>query len=111
MVNSGYFDISDKIRVHWQIHYLGQDVLIILSGGDAHIGSVSYGDEHHTGFWARGIHKEYHITKPIADVLTKRFPNRAIVVVAGMHYDNLTPELIEKIINACLHWAGSIEAL
>jgi ABC-type sugar transport system substrate-binding protein len=90
---------------------LGNDILVVLSGGSAHIGAVamaqprpSLADPRKVGATSSVYtyvgHKEDVIAKTMAEKLAK-FLNRKVVVVAGIHWDNLRDEEIEMIVNMC----------
>ena len=75
---------------------------ITIAGGDkSHIGAVSIADE------AGNIdtttfpnHKEGIIAEAWAKALHEKY-NQPVVVSAGIHYDNITKDGIELVVNTC----------
>jgi gallate decarboxylase subunit D len=89
----------------------GRDMLIYLTGGQAHIGAVAVGvlqpDDEDLGDaddkgWVFRFpgHKEYIVAKPMAERLSKAY-NCNVVIVAGMHWDKLSEDEIQKVIGLC----------
>lgn len=89
----------------------GEDVLVLLTGGRPHIGAVgiaqvrsSLRDPQETSstgsvFTLLG-HKEDFIAKKMAEDLSKKL-RRNVVVVAGMHWDDLREQDIHSVIRLC----------
>ena len=101
----GRFEISATVEA------LGEDLLIVLKGGKSHIGAVAIGEPRPSlrdegKISATGSvytflgHKEDVIAKEMAEEVAKGLRKRT-VVVAGMHWDEISPEEIEKVIEAC----------
>jgi gallate decarboxylase subunit D len=98
-----------ELRAHVTI--MGNDILVVLLGGSAHIGAVamaeprpSLADPRKAGATSSVYtyvgHKEDMIAKTMAEKLAKDL-NRKAVVVAGIHWDNLKEEEIAMIVNMC----------
>lgn len=87
-----------RINVNLKAMFVGDDLLVILSGGDRpHIGAVSYcetNDESYTKSFK--FHKDYvlsdYFSKKIKDVFNNNF-----VVCAGVHLDNITKDEISQV--------------
>jgi hypothetical protein len=108
------FSVSQrKGRFELQAHIsiLGKDILVVLSGGVAHIGAVamaqprpSLADPRKAGATSSVYtyvgHREDVIAKAMSEKLVKIL-NRKVAVVAGIHWDNLKDEEIEIIVNMC----------
>jgi hypothetical protein len=101
----GRFELRARVSI------LGNDILVVLSGGSAHIGAVamaqarpSIADPQKAGATSSVYtyvgHKEDIIAKAMSETLAKVL-NRKVVVVAGIHWDNLRDEEIEIIVNMC----------
>lgn len=93
------------------IHLLGEDLLVIFEGGKAHIGAVSMAQPRPSLKDPREIastasvftyvgHKEDVIAKEMAEEFSRAL-NRKVVVVAGLHWDNIRPEEIEEVKGIC----------
>ncbi|MHA0858001.1 prenylated flavin chaperone LpdD [Paenibacillus sp. CMAA1364] len=83
-----------------EIH-VGRDVMLIITGGDAHIGAVStaYPTPEGIDIQTSNIpgHKEYTITEALAQQAVEVL-NRTVTVSAGIHYDDLTTAEIDAIV-------------
>ncbi|USB31580.1 hypothetical protein [Paenibacillus sp. YPG26] len=87
------------IRVEYR--EIGSDILLIITGGDAHIGAVStsyssgkFPAEVHTA--AVPGHKEHLLSADFAWRASKRL-NRTVTVVMGIHYDNLSSVGVDEV--------------
>ena len=101
--NQGEYDIEANVRS------IGEDLLVAISGGEKpHIGAVavaqprpSLKDPTVTSATASVIcyvgHKEDDLAKHAAEKLAAAF-NTRVVVTAGIHWDNLSEEGIQKVI-------------
>ncbi len=103
---------KNRFKVVAAIHEIGPDILVAVWGGNRpHIGAIgmaqarqSLRDEERTAatssvFTLLG-HKEDLIVKPLSEEITRRF-GRNSVVVAGIHWDNLTDDEIETAEKLC----------
>jgi hypothetical protein len=108
---TGKIKITGTITVNFMITRFGKDLLIALSGGEEHIGAVSIHTPFQVKSWRRPEHKEYILTEKIKEVLTPLLPHRAVVILAGIHYDHLREEEIELIVKKCGEWAEKIPEL
>ena len=100
---TGSCDIEAGVRL------IGDDLLVAIWGGEKpHIGAVSVAqprpslrDPSKTSATASVIcllgHKEDEIAKAVSEVLAAAL-DRQVVVTAGIHWDNIEPEGIQKII-------------
>lgn len=102
---------DDRFEVSAAVHVLGRDVLVVLAGGALHIGAVGIGQPRASLKYEGKIsstgsvftilgHKEDVIAKSMSEELAKSL-NRTAVVVAGIHWDKLTAEELDRIINIC----------
>ena len=100
-----------RFEVLAHVSLLGNDILAVLSGGVAHIGAIamaqprpSIADPRKAGATSSVYtyvgHKEDIIAKTMSETLAKGL-NRKVVVVAGIHWDNLKDEEIEVIVKLC----------
>jgi hypothetical protein len=99
----GEYDVEAHVRS------IGEDLLVAISGGEKpHIGAVaaaqprpSLKDPTVTSATASVIcyvgHKEDELAKRAAEKLASSF-NTRVVVTAGIHWDNLSEEGIQKVI-------------
>ncbi len=101
--NEGEYDIAAYVR------QIGQDILVAIWGGDKpHIGAVamaqprpSLRDPEVTSSTASVFayvgHKEDDLAKAAAEILAATLKTN-VVVAAGIHWDNLPPEGIQRVI-------------
>ena len=101
--SEGQYDLSASVR------QIGQDVLVAIWGGEKpHIGAVamaqprpSLKDPEVTSSTASVFsyvgHKEDELAKAAAEILAAAMKTN-VVVAAGIHWDNLPPAGIQKII-------------
>lgn len=103
------FEASDgELSVYGLWQRLGQDYLLSLWGGAAHIGAVgmaqsrpSLADSARLSATASVYcylgHKEDSVVKTASERLAAAL-NARVVVVAGLHWDNLQPVQIERVL-------------
>jgi gallate decarboxylase subunit D len=101
------WESSYNIEAH--VHVIGNDILVAIWGGDkAHIGAISVAeprpsldDPQATSATASVIcmlgHKEDDVAKKISILLASRL-NARVVVTAGMHWEKINDEGIDKVI-------------
>jgi hypothetical protein len=101
--SEGAYDISASVR------RIGPDILVAIWGGEKpHIGAVamaqprpSLKDPEVTSATASVFayvgHKEDELAKAAAEILAATLKTN-VVVAAGIHWDNLTPEAIQRVI-------------
>ncbi len=81
---------------------VGRDILVILSGGESHIGAIGLGvcydrDKANSSVITVHGHKEDDLVKKAAYRLSKAL-RRNVAVSAGIHYDDLTGNDISAIL-------------
>ena len=101
--DTGEYDLSASVRL------IGEDVLVAIWGGEVpHIGAVavaqprpSLKDPRVTSASASVIclvgHKEDELVKAAAEILSAALETQ-VVVTAGIHWDNLAPDAIQRIV-------------
>jgi gallate decarboxylase subunit D len=101
--DTGAYDLSASVRL------IGEDVLVAIWGGEIpHIGAVavaqprpSLKDPQVTSATASVIclagHKEDELVKAAAEILAAALETQ-VVVTAGIHWDNLAPDAIQRIV-------------
>ncbi len=101
--DTGAYDLTASVRL------IGADVLVAIWGGEKpHIGAVaiaqprpSLKDPQVTSATASVIclmgHKEDELVKAAAEILAAALETR-VVVTAGIHWDNLAPDAIQRIV-------------
>ncbi len=101
--NEGEYDLSASVR------QIGRDLLVAIWGGEKpHIGAVamaqprpSLKDPEVTSSTASVFayvgHKEEDLAKAAAEILSATLETN-VVVSAGIHWDNLSPEGIQRVI-------------
>ena len=101
--NEGAYDLEAGVR------FVGQDFLVAIWGGEKpHIGAVSVAqprpsltDAKITSATASVIclpgHKEDELAKAVSEILAAAL-NTSVVVTAGIHWDNISKDGIQKVI-------------
>ncbi len=106
-----YFVHTEESQFNFSAHIqlIGKDILVSIFGGEApHIGAVamaqprpSLKDPNVTSATSSVFtyigHKEDDLAKKSAETLASVF-NTNVVVTAGIHWDNLLPEEISKVL-------------
>jgi gallate decarboxylase subunit D len=104
-------ETSDKLTVNAEVFSLGADLLIIIHGGRSHVGAIGIGlprpslrdpdkiSASSSVFTFLG-HKEDGLAKSMSERLAAGL-NRKVVVVAGIHWDNLKTEEIATVGELC----------
>lgn len=87
-----------RININLKVMYVGEDLLIVLSGGDRpHIGAISYGgvnDENKT------VALKHHRDDVISDLFSRKISSvfkGNYVICAGVHLDNITKDEILQV--------------
>ncbi|MCX7965818.1 MAG: hypothetical protein N2596_04255 [Syntrophorhabdaceae bacterium] len=107
-------NITEKINcfeISVQVILMGYDLLVTISGGIEHIGAIGIAQPRKSIKDAKKVsstssvftflgHKEDIVVKEMSEGLSKRL-NRKVIVVAGMHWDNLESKDIDEIMKLC----------
>ena len=94
---------KDKNRIGVSVVLLGADVVVVFGGGDSHIGSLAHSK--------KSIGKQdYQFTFPehmdnyVVDLFVEGLKDQVkgeILVVGGIHYNEITKEQISEIMRHC----------
>ena len=98
-------------EVYAQVRIMGDDLLVVLSGGKIHIGAIAMAQPRPSlgnpdtisatsSVYTYVGHKEDVIVKAISEELSREL-NRKTVVVAGIHWDKLALSDIKVITGIC----------
>lgn len=112
----------NEARISAQAEFMGCDLCVRICGGDVpHIGSVSIAEPRESldgsGKGATTVstysyvgHKDYFVSNCVAEELSAELQSR-VVVICGIHYDNITPEQVDSVMVLAkqiaadiLHW-------
>ena len=92
---------SNRSRVNLELLLQGRDYLLLVTGGEAHVGAVAVWDSAKKGELKAvnemSGHREGPLAGECAEVLG-RASGRTVVAVVGIHQDNATPGEIEAIV-------------
>lgn len=92
---------SGRLRINAQCQSLDNDLLIIITGGAAHIGAIALAEPDKP---AQAIGKSNHREKELAEHIAQAVAAalaRPVTVCAGIHYDNIDKAEIDEILNLC----------
>lgn len=88
---------------------MGRDLLLVITGGDAHIGAVSTAylkESSPSGFEVETSsvpgHKEHVLTETFALTCALQL-RRTVTVVMGIHFDHLQRQELDELINEVKH--------
>lgn len=91
---------SEKTLVEYRIFKLGADVLITITGGQAHIGALGFLDKEsidEADTFQFKHHREEIIVKEAIEGLKGVFEGQ-LLIVAGIHYDDINKKQISIIV-------------
>lgn len=88
---------TGKTALTYEIIPVGNDWLILLTGGDAHIGCTAIGDDGRLNSYTPQSHKDDALAIPLAKKVSQTF-HCVCTVVAGFHLDEITREEIAAVI-------------
>lgn len=107
MIESTIIEEEGTVRLSALLIPMGEDLLVVLSGGKAHIGAVamatprpSLADPSRTSATSSVFnyvgHKDDAVARPMSDLISTRL-ERKVVVVAGVHWDDVTQDDIHLV--------------
>ncbi len=102
---------SNRSRVNLELIGQGRDYLLLITGGEAHVGAVAVWDSAKKGE-LRAVnemsgHREGPLAGECAEILG-RASGRTVVAVVGIHQDNALPVEIEAIVANVRQGAGEM---
>lgn len=86
---------------------MGEDLCIILKGGEEHLGSVTVGNRESVETFSFKDHKEYIITEMMSEFIRKEYSG-SLVICCGIHFDNITKNEISEISDMCFHMSKEL---
>ncbi len=97
---------SFDIRMTHQ--WIGGDLLVVITGGREHIGSVSAADSG-TGVFSYAFpgHRDDVVSGRVSSFLSGELCCR-VAVLCGIHYDNITREEITEVLEECDRSAAAL---
>jgi hypothetical protein len=90
-----------RIEVRLNARRVGDDLVVIIDGGQGHIGAVAAGTNC-GGMAVSSVltvpgHRDDRIAKDAAERISRKLGCNC-AVVAGVHYDNITPQEIKDVL-------------
>jgi gallate decarboxylase subunit D len=90
-----------RIEVRLKAFRVGKDLVVIIDGGRGHLGAVAAGTDC-GGMAISSVlttpgHRDDRIAKDAAERITKKLGCNC-AVVAGVHYDDITPQEIKDVL-------------
>ena len=89
---------SGKYIITLKHLFLGNDLLVIITGGDAHIGGVSLIENDILSTISKQNHKDTVISKIVASIIFNDL-KKDVLVICGIHIDDITKDEIDILIN------------
>lgn len=98
MITSG----EGKTKVYLEKYTLGEDLLIVISGGDkSHIGSsVICTPGGRTRVLTLDNHKDHLVLEPIAKAACEKY-QKVVAAVGGIHINDASEEEIDEVVENC----------
>ncbi|HTY92178.1 MAG TPA: hypothetical protein VMC84_13465 [Methanocella sp.] len=95
---------SGRLAISLKAVDVGDDLVVFITGGKAHIGATAVGIKTEgvatSSVITTPAHREDRVVKDAAEKLAKKL-DKTVVVVSGIHYDNITKEEIEETLRLC----------
>ena len=94
---------SQKTFVEFNLYGFGSDLIVVIGGGESHIGSLAYSDKKQGAVnhsYTLQDHREDTIVKSTIDGLSCLVQGE-VMVIGGIHYDQISKEQIKQINNHC----------
>ena len=108
MENILEFTLQEReIAISFLVLQINRDYLVLIAGGDAHIGSITVGNQKEIHNKSIGKHKEYIITNTMFSELIGKC-EESLCVIGGVHIDHITKRQIEIIKQICEKAANQI---
>ena len=104
---------SNRTCVNLELRELGRDLLLLVTGGEAHVGAVGVWPAASEGAPAAVTELPGHREGPLAGECAAalgRATGKAVVAVVGIHQDNATREEIEAIVAHVRQGTGAVVA-
>jgi len=89
-------DPESNTGIRFDLHLFGRDFLLLISGGEAHLGALAASDRAELIEHQFSGHQELKITAQAYKELAPLIRNE-IMILCGIHYNNITPEQISEI--------------
>jgi hypothetical protein len=104
MADTFLSNTSGRLSITLRSMEVGSDLLVVITGGKAHIGATAVGITC-GGLASASVitvpaHREDRVVKSAAEKLAKAL-DRSVVVVAGIHYDAITKDEIDESLRLC----------
>jgi hypothetical protein len=96
--------IGQKTFLEIQLIWLGHDLILTITGGKAHIGSLCYATgqpDHNLRHFTFPGHREDKIVLETFKKLSGKLKGK-LLVVGGIHYDSITRDQIAEINSNCV---------
>ncbi len=88
---------SGKTALTYEVIPLGSDFLILVYGGEAHIGCTAIGDKGSLASYTAAHHRDDVLAISLAQKLSERF-HCVCTVVAGFHLDEISTDEIQEVL-------------
>ena len=110
MSSAALIESKGSYEVTARIDWLGNDLVVNLTGGESHVGTVAVAwAGHDPSVIALPGHKEDIPAREMAEGLSRAL-GCTVTVVAGMHWDNIDDEGITTVLTLCRRITDRIAA-
>ena len=90
-------DPGEKTQVTMDLHLFGRDFLLLIGGGEAHIGAVACTNEIDLEHFTLKGHMEGELVDQVLREMAE-VTEREIMVIGGIHYEQIQASQIEQIL-------------
>ena len=91
------YEGSGRNKVSLKYEYIGEDLLIIITGGEQHIGGMSLATKDSLQTIKKKNHKDHQLSNKVAKLIHEK-TTKDTLVICGIHIKNATKEDINLII-------------
>lgn len=88
---------SGSTALHYEVTTVGKDVLILVTGGVAHIGCTAVGDDGRLSVYTAQEHRDDSLAIPLAKIISMEF-HCVCTVCAGFHLDSIAKDDIKNVL-------------
>lgn len=94
---------EEENQVVMDLFRLGRDFLLVIGGGDSHIGALAVSDKNRgsENFQYELIHHKEALVVEMAMKILKDLLPGELLVVGGIHYNGISKEKIKEIVTHC----------
>lgn len=96
-------DKEGKTFVQFQLIWQGNDLIVVISGGQAHFGSIAHTKKREAEENYQFVYKDHREDEIVRETINRLalHVSGELLVVGGIHYDEISREQIQNIVANC----------